>query len=120
MRIGELGRQTGVTTRALRYYEQRGLLSASRQDNGYREYDSTAVVRVRNVRMLLAAGLSSEDIRQLGACLAEDLNGTPVCDAAVELYEKRLEAVQERIETLQDLRGRLRTQLGQLRPGAVA
>ena len=38
MRIGELAQRTGVTTRALRFYEDQGLLTARRSANGYRVY----------------------------------------------------------------------------------
>lgn len=38
MRIGELARRTGVSVRALRYYEEQGLLVPARAANGYREY----------------------------------------------------------------------------------
>ncbi|MGH3803443.1 MAG: MerR family transcriptional regulator [Pseudonocardiaceae bacterium] len=114
MRIGELARRTGATTRALRYYEQQGLIEADRADNGYREYGPTAVTRVHNVRMLLAAGLTSDDIRQFGACLSRNLDGEPVCPAVVELYEHRLASVEERIEALVDLRSRLRAELSRL------
>ncbi|WP_415745036.1 MerR family transcriptional regulator, partial [Streptomyces scabiei] len=61
MRIGELARATGTTARALRHYEQAGLISSQRAPNGYRIYDERAVVRVRNIRYLLAAGLVLDD-----------------------------------------------------------
>ncbi|ONI88613.1 hypothetical protein ALI144C_06145 [Actinosynnema sp. ALI-1.44] len=111
MRIGELARQTGTTTRALRYYEQQGLIAPGRGNNGYRSYDRDAVTQVHNVRMLLAAGLTSEDIRQLGACLNKDLTVAPVCQGVLDLYQNRLAAVEERIATLVDVRDRLRSQL---------
>ena len=56
MRIGELAERTGVSTRLLRYYGEQGLLAASRDGNGYRCYDEDAVVRVRQIRRLLARG----------------------------------------------------------------
>ena len=43
MRIGELSKATGASTRALRYYEQQGLLSSNRRSNGYREFTASAV-----------------------------------------------------------------------------
>ncbi len=36
VRIGELARVTGTTARALRHYEQAGLISSERASNGYR------------------------------------------------------------------------------------
>ncbi|MEU9120206.1 MerR family transcriptional regulator [Streptomyces sp. NPDC048506] len=69
MRIGELARRTGVSVRVLRYYEQRGLLHAERDGNGYRRYDGEAAVEtVTRVRELLATGLNTDTIRQLLPC----------------------------------------------------
>lgn len=79
MRIGELASASGVSTRALRYYEERGLLTADRRRNGYRDYDDAAVARVHNIRTLLDAGLSAENIGALTACLDHDLATTPTC-----------------------------------------
>lgn len=119
MRIGELAHRTGATTRALRYYEQQGLLTAARGDNGYREYDPSSETLVHNIRMLLAAGLTSDDIRHLGQCLSRDLKTEPPCEGVIELYEQRLASVEERIESLAGLRVRLRAQLLTLRSGTV-
>ncbi|MFC6936462.1 MerR family transcriptional regulator [Actinomadura yumaensis] len=69
MRIGEVARYAGVTPRALRYYEQQGLVRAARDRNGYRVYDPETVHLVRNVARLLRAGLSSEDVLSFGDCL---------------------------------------------------
>ena len=38
MRIGELSKRTGVSSRSLRYYEEQGLLTSSRSDAGQRHY----------------------------------------------------------------------------------
>jgi DNA-binding transcriptional MerR regulator len=68
VRIGELARRTGVTTRTLRYYEEQGLLHPERQANGYRSYPESAVLRVEQVRDLLAAGLASRVVRVVVPC----------------------------------------------------
>jgi DNA-binding transcriptional MerR regulator len=96
-----------VSTRALRYYEERGLLTADRQSNGYRDYDDAAVARVQNIRTLLDAGLSAENIAALTACLDHDLATTPTCEEAVALYEHRLRVVREQLRVLADLETRL-------------
>lgn len=68
MRIGELAKAAGVSTRSLRYYEEHGLLSASRGANGYRDYDERAVQVVAFIQDLYRAGLPSEIIRQILPC----------------------------------------------------
>ncbi|MGW0782684.1 MerR family transcriptional regulator [Streptomyces sp. NPDC002913] len=65
MRIGEAATAAGTTPRALRLYEARGLLPPPhRTTSGQRQYDSTAVARVKVIRTLLNLGLTLEDIRR--------------------------------------------------------
>ena len=69
MRIGELAERTGTSRRLLRYYEEQGLIVASRGPNGYRDYDEPTVDRVLQVRGLLDAGLPTRSIKQILPCL---------------------------------------------------
>ncbi|QFZ22999.1 MerR family transcriptional regulator [Saccharothrix syringae] len=94
MRIGELGRRTGVGAHQLRYYEAQGLLEPDRGANGYREYGEDAVLRVRQIRHLLGAGLSTEDIAYLLPCAvgeAPELLGCPELLAAMRSRLRRLD-----------------------------
>ncbi|MFI1925912.1 MULTISPECIES: MerR family transcriptional regulator [unclassified Streptomyces] len=64
MRIGDAAAAAGTTPRALRFYEERGLLPAPRRTaTGQREYGPDEVARVRVIRELLALGLTVEDLR---------------------------------------------------------
>jgi DNA-binding transcriptional MerR regulator len=76
VRIGELARQTGVSERSLRYYEQQGLLTANRTPGGQRDYPEAAVDRVIRIQELFAAGLHSKKIARLLPCL-RDTDGGP-------------------------------------------
>lgn len=90
MRIGELARRTGVTTRALRYYEEQNLLIADRSDSGQRHYSDAAVDRVRVIRELFTAGLSSKTIADLTPSVVDGM-------ATPELLD-RLAAERARID----------------------
>ncbi|MFE9681426.1 MerR family DNA-binding transcriptional regulator [Streptomyces sp. NPDC002701] len=72
MRIGEVARRSGVSVRALRYYEEQGLLTPDRGPGGHREYAEGAVDRVRIFQQLYAAGLSSSRIAELIPCIDTD------------------------------------------------
>lgn len=72
MRIGELAERTNVSVRAVRYYEEQGLIEPTRQPNGYREYDEAAVERVQQVQDLYAAGLCSSKIAELLPCIRSE------------------------------------------------
>ena len=64
--IGELARQTGLRTSALRYYEAEGLLRPSdRTDSGYRLYAAADVDTVRLIRRAQRLGFSLAEIRTL-------------------------------------------------------
>lgn len=69
MRIGEVAVAAGVSTRALRYYEEQGLLASDRSPSGQRHYSEAAVERVRWIQALYAAGLSSKAITGLLPCV---------------------------------------------------
>lgn len=69
MRIGEVARRAGVSTRALRYYEEQGLLASERTHSGQRIYPEAAVERVRLIQQLFTAGLPSRTIVQLMPCI---------------------------------------------------
>ncbi len=69
MRIGDLARQTGASVRSLRYYEEQGLLVARRTGTGQRTYTDDAVARVRLLRQLYNAGLTSTTIATVMPCV---------------------------------------------------
>lgn len=96
MRIGDVARGAGVSTRALRYYEEQGLLSSERSPGGQRTYPESAVERVRLIQQFFAAGLPSRTVSQLLPCV-DTGHGSP------EVFEL-LDAERRRItEAMDDL-----------------
>ncbi|GAB3613970.1 MerR family transcriptional regulator [Humibacter ginsengisoli] len=71
MRIGDLAKRAGVTPRALRYYEEVGLLAPARSSANYREYAEADVATVERIQVLLAAGLSSSAIAEILPCVQD-------------------------------------------------
>lgn len=69
IRIGAVAEGAGVSVRAVRYYEQQGLLSPERSPSGQRLYPPDAVDRVRFFQQMYAAGLSSRNIAELLPCV---------------------------------------------------
>ncbi|WP_158846395.1 MerR family transcriptional regulator [Saccharothrix deserti] len=107
MLIGELSRRTGVSARLLRYYEEQGLLGTRRDANGYRTYSNDAVVTVRQIRALLAAGLSTDVIRTVLPCANGDQPKLDMCPQLVRTLTDELAAMDGRIDTLRQARGTL-------------
>jgi len=67
LRIQEVSDETGLTTRAIRYYEEQGLLQpVARSEGSYRLYDPDDLERLRFIKGLRDdAGFSLAEIRQL-------------------------------------------------------
>ncbi len=97
MRIGDLAAATGASARSLRYYEQQGLLVSERSPGGQRRYPESAVERVRLIRSLLGAGLSSTTIHEVMPCIAEEAIRTPWL---AERLRTELNRVEEQIGCL--------------------
>ncbi|WP_433515081.1 MerR family transcriptional regulator [Nonomuraea sp. CA-143628] len=91
MRIGELAAKSGVSVRALRYYEEQGLLAAYRSDSGQRHYPESAADRVHLIQMLYAAGLSSRTIAELLPCVEAKVS-TPESRAQLAAERDRIDA----------------------------
>jgi MerR family copper efflux transcriptional regulator len=66
LKVGDLARQTGKSARALRLYEELGLLSpTARSSGGFRLYDDTAVTRIRWIELLQESGFTLHQIQDL-------------------------------------------------------
>ncbi len=121
MRIGEAAAAAGTTPRALRFYEQRGLLpEPERSVSGQRDYSPSDVALVRTIRELLALGLMTvEDLRsraQRLRAMARDPDA--VCGSAQDpgtfsdVVEHRLAALDAEIARLARLRDELARRAG--------
>ncbi|MEV5962371.1 MerR family transcriptional regulator [Kribbella sp. NPDC051952] len=99
MLIGQLAKRTETSERLLRYYERVGLLESRRQANGYREYDEAAEATVRQIRLLLAAGLSTSTIKQILPCAHTDGSLTP-CPGVLDRLRTHLGRLDDRADEL--------------------
>ena len=107
MRIGELADRTGISTKTARYYESIGLLPEPlRTPSGYRDYDDSAVDRVRFVRDAQATGLT---LSEIASVLELKDAGSTSCRHTSELLDRHLADIDEQIERLQAARAELAT-----------
>jgi len=126
MRIGDAAAAAGTTPRALRFYEQRGLLLPlpRRTANGQRVYGPQDVGRIRVIREMLSLGLTVEDVRSYAPrldLLVEALPGER-CSGTPAVVMNRLATLDAEIARLTRLRDQLAATLppAQSRPSPVA
>jgi MerR family transcriptional regulator, redox-sensitive transcriptional activator SoxR len=60
--ISETARRSGVAASALRYYEERGLISAEREGSGHRRYPRPVLRRIAFIVFAQRVGLSLDEI----------------------------------------------------------
>ncbi|GAB4100836.1 heavy metal-responsive transcriptional regulator [Sinomonas halotolerans] len=102
MRIGEAAAEAGMTAKALRFYEERGLLPAARRfPNGYRDYDEEALGRLDFIRRSRDAGLSLEQIKDI---ILVSQAGTTPCRHVDHLLAERLAEVEAQLAHLAEVR----------------
>lgn len=105
LNASDAARKLGVSNKALRLYEQHGLLSPGRTAAGYRIYDATEMARAAEVVALRALGLS---LAQVAGVLKGDRQ--TLADA-LETHEAALDAgIRERLHRLETVRS-LRAEL---------
>ncbi|AZP14882.1 MerR family transcriptional regulator [Streptomyces aquilus] len=108
MRIGKVAERAGVSVRALRYYEEQGLVIAARGPGNQRQYSESDVERVKFIQLLYAAGLPSKAILDILPFL-DTLAATP--KMAQRLTDQR-DRIQTQINDLTRARERLDELIG--------
>jgi MerR family copper efflux transcriptional regulator len=115
MRIGELARQAGVTTRTVRYYEGLGLLSSRREGGGHRQYDEDALARLDKIDWLKRMGLTLEEISEVIPLYFGAQTNARGRKKMLALLERRLAETEERVDGLVAHRDELRGAVDRMR-----
>ncbi len=109
MTVGQAARSTGVSAKAIRLWEAKGLLTtASRTANGYRLFTADDLAALRFIRQAKTLGLRLDDI---GEILDLRRAGHAPCGRVVELLDRRITEIDQAIDQLHQLR----TELSQTR-----
>ena len=103
--IREVVRRTGLTSRALRFYEARGLVRPLRTHSGRRLYGAEALERINQIVALKRAGLTLAQIQRLTARRPLDL--ARLVDAQLEALETRQSEIAEAKQLLLSVKSRI-------------
>jgi MerR family redox-sensitive transcriptional activator SoxR len=103
--IGDVSYRSGVAPTALRFYEQRELISSTRTSGNQRRYDRSVLRRLAFIRSAQRVGLSLEQISEALATLPAD--HAPTKSDWTRLSRRWRDELDARIDGLQRLRDRL-------------
>ncbi len=103
--IGQVARQAGLKTSAVRYYERhRIILPAQRLPNGYRVYDAETLRWLSFVRRAQGFGMSLENVKEL---LQLASHGRTPCERVRQLARQHVSEIDQNISDLQTLKSQL-------------
>jgi DNA-binding transcriptional MerR regulator len=121
--IGEVATRTGVTQRALRFYEEKGLLQPpERMEGGFRRYSDDDVVRIEFVKKLQdLLGFTLSEIKEMVE--AEELRQQviasrhldPALPARLIRAERIIDALQRQLDVVERKTGALLEMQSELR-----
>jgi len=107
--IGEVAERTGLTPATIRYYESIGLMKPPVRSNaGYRRYTESTVEELAFIKKAQGLGFSLDEV---GEILKLSRSGMAPCEHVLDLVERQLAAVDERIRQLTVFREQLASEL---------
>ncbi len=104
MNIGEASERSGLPAKTIRYYEDIALVAPDRADNGYRDYSSSDVHRLRFLHRARNLGFSIDECRLLLSLYSDRNRASSDVKA---LAEQKLSEIDAKIAELQSLKSAL-------------
>lgn len=107
MNISQAARESGLSSKTIRYYEQIGLVAAPpRAANGYRDYNRQSVAELRFVHRARDVGFSVDECRQL---LEIQRNPRRHSAQVKSMVLEKCSQIEERVARLRDMHDTLRS-----------
>ncbi|MEP1930811.1 MAG: Cu(I)-responsive transcriptional regulator [Sedimentitalea sp.] len=104
MNIGDVSRRSGLPAKTIRYYEDIGLVTPPRSENGYRAFREIEVHKLAFLGRARELGFTIEDCRTLLALYEDDGRESA---QVKRVAEDHLHKIDEKIAQLQSMRGTL-------------
>ena len=100
--IGQLAKRAGVGVETVRFYERKGLLhEPGRRASGYREYEESAVGRLRFIRRAKQLGFALNEINEL---LSLRVDPKTTCADVKRRTQAKITEIDGKMESLQRMK----------------
>ncbi|AUO01045.1 Cu(I)-responsive transcriptional regulator [Serratia marcescens] len=107
MNISDVAKKTGLTSKTIRFYEEKALITAPiRSDNGYRHYSAKHVDELTLLRQARQVGFNLDECRELVALFNDPARHS--ADVKARTLQKVAE-IEKHISELGNMRQRLLT-----------
>ncbi|QIZ52048.1 Cu(I)-responsive transcriptional regulator [Dickeya zeae] len=105
MNISDVAKKTGLTSKTIRFYEEKGLMTAPlRCENGYRSYDLHHIEELTLLRQARQVGFTLEECRELVTLFNDPMRHS--ADVKARTLQK-VQDIEQQIEELKSMRQRL-------------
>ncbi len=108
VQIGDLAKQAGISVRAVRYYEELGLIvPAAHSTGGFRLYGEENLKRLRVINVLKELGLTLGEIREILLAKKQSCGDHEAVKFLQGVFKEKLGLVESKIEVLNKMRAEL-------------
>ncbi|PCH70978.1 MAG: Cu(I)-responsive transcriptional regulator [Rhodobacteraceae bacterium] len=104
MNIGDVSRLSGLPAKTIRYYEDIGLVSPLRSDNGYRSFRKSDLHKLAFLGRARSLGFSIDDCRNLMALYDDKTRASADVKTIAQEHLKRIE---QKLRELSEMQGTL-------------
>lgn len=109
LKIGEVSRQSQVSVKTIRYYEDIGLVQAAdRSEGGFRLFGPEVITRLAFIKRAQTLGLSLSEIHDI--LVIHDQGNSP-CHEVKQTLHHKIDEIQQRIDELTLLKHQLQNLL---------
>lgn len=99
--IGQVSKETGLASSAIRYYEREGLIPRAPKEGGRRVYEPEILDRLAVIDLAKQAGMTIRETKQLLGGLADR---RPAAEVWRRLTKDKLDEIDGRIERLEQMK----------------
>lgn len=106
MQIGELAKTLGITTRTIRYYEERGLMGKiTRTGGSTRSYSKEDILRLKFILKLKTLGINLNECLELSEIFdINERNFATITPKLIEILDNHISKIDEKMANLSSLR----------------
>jgi DNA-binding transcriptional MerR regulator len=109
--ISQLAQEFDISTRTIRYYEERGLIAPIRTESGQRLYTKKERAKLKLILRGKRFGFSLEEIHEMISLFDQDRAGRKQLERTIEYGEQKIKEVNERIDDLMRLKEEMKAML---------
>lgn len=109
--ISQLAQEFDISTRTIRYYEERGLIAPVRTESGQRLYTKKERAKLKLILRGKRFGFSLEEIHEMISLFDQDRTGRKQLEKTIEYGKQKIKEVSERIDDLLQLKEEMEAML---------